>query len=108
MSNKKILVVDDDADTLLGYKVLLKAHHYDTVLAGDGVSAIREGLEHQPDLVILDLVCPPRRLNGVGMVPREHAALCDPCHRRVRPRPSRKQATRAKGGGQGLCAEAVE
>jgi signal transduction histidine kinase len=34
MSNKKILVVDDDADTLLGYHVLLKAHHYDTVLAG--------------------------------------------------------------------------
>jgi two-component system KDP operon response regulator KdpE len=58
MSNKKILVVDDDADTLLGYNVLLKAHHYDTVLAGDGVSAIREALEHQPDLVILDLGLP--------------------------------------------------
>ena len=40
MSNKKILIVDDDADTLLGYSVLLKAHHYDIVLAGDGVSAI--------------------------------------------------------------------
>jgi len=58
MSNKKILIVDDDADTLLGYSVLLKAHHYDIVLAGDGVSAIREALEHQPDLVILDLGLP--------------------------------------------------
>ena len=58
MSNKKILIVDDDADTLLGYHVLLKAHHYDTVRASDGVSAIREALEHQPDLVILDLGLP--------------------------------------------------
>jgi two-component system KDP operon response regulator KdpE len=58
MSHKKILIVDDDADTLLGYNVLLKAHHYDTVLAGDGVSAIREALEHQPDLMILDLGLP--------------------------------------------------
>ena len=58
MSNKKILIVDDDADTLLGYHVLLKAHHYDTVRAGDGVSAIREALEHKPDLVILDLGMP--------------------------------------------------
>ena len=58
MSNKKILIADDDADTLLGYSILLKAHHYDTVLAGDGVSAIREALEHQPDLMILDLGLP--------------------------------------------------
>ena len=58
MSNKKILIVDDDADTLIGYSVLLKAHHYDTVRAGDGVSAIREALEHKPDLVILDLGMP--------------------------------------------------
>jgi DNA-binding response OmpR family regulator len=58
MGNKKILIVDDDADTLLGYHVLLKAHHYDTVRAADGVSAIREALEHRPDLVILDLGLP--------------------------------------------------
>jgi DNA-binding response OmpR family regulator len=58
MSNKKILIVDDDADTLLGYSVLLKAHNYDTVRAGDGVSAIRQALQHQPDLIILDLGLP--------------------------------------------------
>lgn len=58
MTNKKILIVEDDADTLLGYSVLLKAHNYDTVCAGDGVSAIRQALAHQPDLVILDLGLP--------------------------------------------------
>ena len=36
MSNKKILIVEDDADVRLGYHVLLKANHYDTFFAADG------------------------------------------------------------------------
>src|SRR4051812_9801102 len=58
MSNKKVLVVEDDADVRLGYHVLLKAHHYDTILAGDGVSAVSLALKQQPDLIILDLGLP--------------------------------------------------
>jgi DNA-binding response OmpR family regulator len=58
VSNKKILIVEDDADMRLGYHVLLKAHHYDTFLATDGLSAVQEGLKHRPDLIILDLGLP--------------------------------------------------
>jgi two-component system KDP operon response regulator KdpE len=58
MSNKKVLIVEDDADVRLGYHVLLKAHNYDTFLAVDGVSAVSEALKHQPDLIILDLGLP--------------------------------------------------
>jgi DNA-binding response OmpR family regulator len=58
MSNKKILVVEDDADVRLGYHVLLKANHYETFLAIDGLSAVSQALKHQPDLVILDLGLP--------------------------------------------------
>jgi DNA-binding response OmpR family regulator len=58
MSNKKILVVEDDADVRLGYHVLLKAHHYDTFFAADSVSAVSEARKHQPDLIILDLGLP--------------------------------------------------
>ena len=58
MSNKKILVVEDDADMRLGYQVLLRAHHYDTFLAVDGTSAVSEAVKHRPDLVILDLGMP--------------------------------------------------
>src|SRR5678816_2689319 len=58
MSNKKILVIEDDADVRLGYHVLLKANHYDTFLATDGVSAMSETRQHQPDLIILDLGLP--------------------------------------------------
>ena len=58
MSNKKILIVEDDADVRLGYKVLLTAHHYDTFFAVDAISAVSEALKHMPDLIILDLGLP--------------------------------------------------
>ena len=58
MSNKKILIVEDDADVRLGYHVLLKANGYDTFFAPDSVAAISESNKHSPDLVILDLGLP--------------------------------------------------
>jgi DNA-binding response OmpR family regulator len=58
MSNKKILIVEDDADVRLGYNVFLKANHYDTFFAADGNSAVSEARKHEPDLVILDLGLP--------------------------------------------------
>lgn len=58
MNNKKILVVEDNADVRLGYHVLLKAHGYETFFAADSLSAISEARKHQPDLVILDLGLP--------------------------------------------------
>ena len=58
MTNKKILVVEDDADMRLGYDVLLKAHHYRTLFAGDALVAISEALKRQPDLILLDLGLP--------------------------------------------------
>jgi two-component system KDP operon response regulator KdpE len=58
MSNSKILVVEDDADQRLGYKVLLKAHNFDTFFAADSLGAVSEARKHQPDLIILDLGLP--------------------------------------------------
>ena len=58
MTNKKILVVEDDADVRLGYHVLLKANYYDTFFAIDSVSAIGEARKQVPDLIILDLGLP--------------------------------------------------
>ena len=58
MSNKKILIIEDDADVRLGYKVLLTAHHYDTFFASDSFSAVSEAVKHQPDLILLDLGLP--------------------------------------------------
>ncbi|MEP7347085.1 MAG: response regulator [Gemmatimonadaceae bacterium] len=58
MPNKKILIVEDDADVRFGYQVLLKAHHYDTCFAIDSVSAVSEARKQQPDLILLDLGLP--------------------------------------------------
>ena len=58
MSQKKILVVDDDADIRLSLQVRLNANHYEVVCAGDGVAGISEALKHMPDLMILDLGLP--------------------------------------------------
>ena len=58
MSNKKVLIIEDDADVRLGLHVLLKANDYDTFHAADGIAAISEAVKHQPDLIILDLGLP--------------------------------------------------
>lgn len=67
MSNKKILIVDDDADVRLGYHIRLKANQYDTFFAADALSGIAEARKHQPDLIILDLGLP----GGDGFVVME-------------------------------------
>ncbi len=58
MSNKKILVVEDDADVRLGLHVRLKANHYDIFFAVDALSAVTEARKHDPDLILLDLGLP--------------------------------------------------
>jgi DNA-binding response OmpR family regulator len=58
VSQKKILVVDDDPDVRLGLQLRLTANHYDVIFAGDGVAGIAEARKHMPDLMILDLGLP--------------------------------------------------
>ena len=58
MGNKKILIVDDDADVCKGMEVRLKANHYDTFFATDAVSTLSQARKHEPDLIILDLGLP--------------------------------------------------
>jgi two-component system KDP operon response regulator KdpE len=58
MTQKKILIVDDDPDVRLGLHVRLKANHYDVIFATDGMASIAEARKHMPDLIILDLGLP--------------------------------------------------
>jgi DNA-binding response OmpR family regulator len=58
MSNKKILIVEDDADVRLGLHVRLKANHYDVFFAVDALSSLAEARKHEPDLILLDLGLP--------------------------------------------------
>lgn len=58
MSEKKILIVDDDKHLLVGLTVRLNANGYKVVTAMDAVSAITVALKEAPDLIILDLGLP--------------------------------------------------
>lgn len=58
MNKPKILIVEDDADVRLGLHVLLKAHNYESLFAGDAVTAVSEARKHLPDLILLDLGLP--------------------------------------------------
>ncbi len=58
MSGKKILIIDDDQDLLLGLTPRLKANGYSVISAKDGISAIAVARKEAPDLIILDLGLP--------------------------------------------------
>ena len=109
MTNKKILIVEDDADVRLGYHVLLKANGYDTCFAADSITAISEARKHMPDLIILDLGSPRATFHRDGEVarPDQHGPRRDSRSRGFRTRPTRQQGTRIKGWGKGLHSEAM-
>lgn len=58
-----ILVVEDDPELRLLYQVALTFEGYEVVQAGDGVEALHQVEQRQPDLVVLDLGLP--RLDGL-------------------------------------------
>jgi CheY-like chemotaxis protein len=55
---KKILIVDDAADSRLILKSMLRNYDVDVVEASDGVDGWKKIVAEQPDLVLLDLHMP--------------------------------------------------
>ncbi len=64
----RILVVDDNVDTVLSFSMLLKALGHDVRTAHDGLMAVRLALEYQPDVMLLDIGLPG--LNGYEVAKR--------------------------------------
>lgn len=58
MSNKKILVVDDEVALTKVVEIRLKAAGYDVILAHDGQEGLEKAKTENPDLMILDLMLP--------------------------------------------------
>ena len=58
MSEKKILIIDDDQHLLLGLTARLKHNGYGVITSMDAVSAIAVARRALPDLIILDLGLP--------------------------------------------------
>jgi DNA-binding response OmpR family regulator len=55
---KKILIVDDDADTVLLLASRLRANKFDVMVAHDAVQAVDKAIHEKPDLILLDMKMP--------------------------------------------------
>jgi PAS domain S-box-containing protein len=53
-----VLIVDDNADALEMFSLLLQAHGYDTVSANDAESAVAAAHAHRPDVIVMDIGLP--------------------------------------------------
>lgn len=58
MKRKKILVVEDEKNIVLGLKMYLENNGYEVIIASNGVEAIDKALESLPHLILLDIILP--------------------------------------------------
>ena len=58
----RVLMVDDNVDTVQSFSVLLRELGHEVETAHDGPEAVRAAIEYQPDVVLLDIGLPG--LNG--------------------------------------------
>jgi two-component system response regulator RpaA len=62
----RVLVIDDEADVRLLYRVNLRHAGFEVLEADDGERGIAAALEHLPDVVVLDLMMP--RVDGFDVL----------------------------------------
>ena len=58
MKRKKILLVDDSTTILMMEKFILRNDPYELMSATNGEEAVLKAAEHQPDLILLDVIMP--------------------------------------------------
>ncbi len=58
MANEKILIVDDDLDTLKLVGLMLQRQGYRIVVANNGLKALTMAKAEQPELILLDVMMP--------------------------------------------------
>lgn len=58
MSNRRILVVEDNRDNMMLVADILQSLDYDVLLAADGKRGVDLAAEQKPDLILMDLALP--------------------------------------------------
>jgi DNA-binding response OmpR family regulator len=59
-SDKRILLVDDDAEIIESLRLALEAQNYQVIIARDGNQGLALIERENPDLIILDMMMPKR------------------------------------------------
>src|ERR1035438_3766284 len=89
MTGKKLLIIDDDQDLLLGLTARLKASGDRVICATDAISGMASACTEAPDLIILDIGLPMEegfavleRMRGLDLVATPIIVLSarDPAH----------------------------
>ena len=62
----KVLVVDDDADTLLVYEKTLSGAGYKVFKARNGEESLEQAKKYQPDIIIMDIMMP--KADGISSI----------------------------------------
>ena len=68
MTDAKILLVEDNEKNMKLFRDVLRAAGYETLEATTGGQALKLAVEHDPDLVLLDVGLPD--IDGVAVLPR--------------------------------------
>ena len=58
MKNKKVLVVDDETDSVSFLEAILKGQGLDVISANDGEAGLNKARSESPDLIFLDVQMP--------------------------------------------------
>lgn len=75
--NKKILLVDDEKETLIQLASILQRAHYEVVHTTEGRKAVPLTIETKPDLIILDMVLPDMLGGEISQELSKNPSLCN-------------------------------
>jgi len=56
--SKTVLVIEDELDMRLFLKVFLETNGYTPIIAGNGQDGLQKAKDHDPDLIVLDVMMP--------------------------------------------------
>ncbi|MBI3804457.1 MAG: response regulator [Nitrospirae bacterium] len=76
--SKKILVVDDNQDTIQILTAVLRRGGYIVIAARDGMEAVEKVQEEMPELILSDIMMP--KLDGFGVI---QALKAEPKYRKI-------------------------
>ncbi len=57
---KKVLIVDDEPNSVISLEFLMKREDFEVFVATDGEQALQQIAEHDPDLILLDIMLPKK------------------------------------------------
>jgi len=75
-ARKRVLIIEDDEKVAQALAIRMEAAGYETIMANDGVSAVRAAVNGRPDVVVLDISLPAG--DGFAVAERIQAHIPNP------------------------------